>query len=111
MSSGYQEVCSEAIEEVGDILLRILERVARNLRRRRCGKKACNEGQERGTLLEERMRAASSRKGVYRGAMLQKRWLVRCGRRSGGVAVCWLGAAKAEAETMRRYQEVAEVVQ
>ena len=115
VSAGSYDVCRAVMEEVGEILLLILERVERNFRRRRCGRNIGIEGHDVGTLPVESMRAASSRMGEY-GAIAMRRWECHQGRRTRvlkrrcvdvvvfgeGVAVCWLpwetGAAKAEAK-------------
>lgn len=55
VSAGEKEVLSLAMEVEGEALLRILERVARNLRRILCGMKVDMDGHAVGRFEDEKM--------------------------------------------------------
>lgn len=54
------EVLSDAMEEVGVCMERMRERVERNLRRIRCGRRMWTEGHEKGSLETEKKRWVES---------------------------------------------------
>ena len=65
MSTGEKDVSIEEIDDVGDALLRILERVDRNLRRNLCGRITGMEGQDIGIVFNTNALETSSRNGAY----------------------------------------------
>lgn len=62
------------MDEVGEILLRTFDFADRSFRRKRWGTRIGNDGQETGTFVAAKMRAASSRRGRYWEAFMMARW-------------------------------------